>query len=486
MIDIAALDEEIRGGLRNQRDRLDCARANLDFLRGDFDAYGPQYPDGSDVEPPKYPRQSLFMQQVVDKLTSHLYAKGPAREFEDAGTTAWLQEQYQRAGADAIMQEADRLSLAADAAAIQAVGPDESSPTVRLHLWDASQFCVWESPDDPLKVDAVATIDMYDGRRRLRLWTADRLVTYQTDRVMPGQTAGGTAYHLVADKDNAYGVIPFAFTHARRPSTDFWAKGPGTNLRRANDYINFGLTDSGASLGFAIRPILEVNGNAGVPPKARPGAVWYNVSAAADVAGNGIPPENKYLQPDVGWVDVYWSDTQSFIDATLETLGIPKAAYRMVDTSAKSGAAIVAEQMPLVQRAIGLQRPWGDYERDLARVVLAVGGRDPSPADRMTLRWPSMLPDVPMYGSEAQAADEADLDLGIVSRIQVVMRRQSMTREQAILHLKQVAEDKVEEGALGLVPADTKAAEAATSSSSRGQPDAQGSDAAQSAADGDE
>ena len=468
MLDLAAIASEVERGCPNETTRTDSARECIDFYRGDFGAYASRPADG-DYEAPRYRRNSLIMQRVVNVLTEHLYAKGPAREFPDGpDLTAWLQDQYQRAGLDGLMQEADRLAFAANVAAIQVVDNDDPERPVRFQLWPADQFVVWVDPADPTRPAAVATIDLYDETRRVRLWTAESVLTFRSAKLMPGQTAGGTALRLQADDENYLGCLPFAFVHAVPPTTQFWSSGPGACLKEMNDYINFSLTDVGDSLRYCAKPILTEYGCGSNPPRFSPGVVWHMTAAALDEARNGIPPRAEYLQPDPSFVDAHWGDLASYIDHVLETIGVPPATIRMVQASAKSGLAIVAEQLPLILWATGRQRPFAVTERELARVTIKVGEAvlhrlgaaapawlDPGQADVLALRWPSLVPDVPAIGAEADAADQRSLALGILSRIQLVMRRFNLTREAALAHLQAVADDLAEEAKLGLPPIPT-------------------------------
>lgn len=466
MINIQAIEDEIVAGLQeNVRKRLDEARVNHDFYLGNFGPYSPR-DVGRDYEAPRYIRTSLIMYRIVQVLTQHLYARGPSRTLTDAPeATEWLQAEYARLGVDGLLQEADRLSTVGDVCAIQIAGTGDPESPIRILLWPAHQFHVWESDEDPTVADAVATIDYTDERRRLRLWTADEVRTYETDKLMPGQTAGGTAYRLVDTELHDYGLPPFAFVHFNQPSTQFWSGGLGDNLRVLNDYMNSFLTEAGDNLRYAGKQITVMFGvsEAWNPPKPiKPADIWKVPPAYLDEGGNGIPPDIKPLETNDAGIEVGWNDAQSYIDHSLECYGIPPSTIRMVQTSAKSGAAIVGEQLPLIIYAMGRQRPFGSYEKQLARVSLAVGraesarmGRpvaslDPRLADGLALRWPSLVPELPLYGAAQDQADQWALACGLTSRIQVTMRKFNMTRDEALAHLRDVAKDLEEEATLGL------------------------------------
>jgi hypothetical protein len=312
----------------------------------------------------------------------------------------------------------------------------------------------------------VATLDFFDNSRRLRVWTPELLTTYRTKKLEPGQTSGGTSYLLDSEEENYYGCVPFAFVHFNQPSTCFWSGGPGPNLRDLNDYVNYYLTEVGDDIRYAGKPIIKVIG-AGewtMPRPIQPGMVIYPPSGQLTAMGEGIPPSIEYLQSDMAYVAEGWGDLQNLLEHSLETYGVPPAAVRMIQTAARSGMSIVAEQLPLILWAMGRQRQFAGYERDLARVSIQVGaaelaqlgasapGLDPAAADSLSLRWPSLVPDIPLYGQAQDQADQWALDCRVTSRIQITMRKYNLDRAAAVEHLKQVAADLKEEEAIGLPP----------------------------------
>jgi hypothetical protein len=458
--------EVLAGFQEGENKRRDRARRNYEFYRGDFSRYSPRVRTGL-WKSPRYQRTSLLMQRIVEGLCKHLYARGPARSLPDSTeATEWLNAQYAREGIDSLLQEADRLSCVGDVAAIQVAATGDPEKPVKFHLWPAHQLVVFESEDDPCRAEAVATIDCYDQRRRLTLWTADEVRVFMTNK--GDETAGGTAFYPVGPaEENYFGVLPFAFVHFNPPNTEFWSGGPGDHLQEANDYINFFLTEIGDSIRYCAKPIVKTHGvrDGWTPPTpSEAGDVWNVPSAFTDATGNGIPAEVSYLQPDLGFVESAWSDAQSYIDHTMECNNCPPAEIRMDQSGVSSGVAIVMEQMPLVIRAQGRQRAYARYERDLARVTLAVGSAelgqldspnatlDPRLADTLTLRWPSMVPDIPGASMAQDEEDMAALQSGQTSRVAIAMRKFNLTREEAIAHLKQIADDLAEEAKLGLPP----------------------------------
>jgi hypothetical protein len=189
----------------------------------------------------------------------------------------------------------------------------------------------------------------------------------------------------------------------------------------------------------------------------------WNLAASRDADDEGRDPDAEYMVCDLGFVEAHWSDIQSYLDHSMQCADVPPAAFRLTQDSAKSGLSIVAERMPLVQRAERRQRPAGYYERDLCRVTCVVGAKHlGSPANAqilkdsgvkvsptllqeagddpdISLRWPSMKPK--LQGAEANAEDAFRLQNKMKSRTQILIERDDMTREEAEAYLKQTAED---------------------------------------------
>jgi hypothetical protein len=463
---IADIKDEVRGGLQCERTRLDDAMFNLEFYEGDFSRFPPRSP-GQAYDSRRYFRNIPIMQRIVNCLTDHLYASGPVRVISDAPeATEWLQNVYQRNNVDSLFQSAEQMSGVTSLAAFQVeASPDPCCP-VGICLWDGSQLCVWTHPDRPLEPLAVATIDLYDYQRRLRLWTADEMTTYVTEKWNPGIGNASTAYYQQGPPvPNPYGCIPFSFVHWKKPVRDFWTSSPGTRLRALNDGLNFFLTEHFDCVRYNTRPVIVLkNVRAGWrPPKPiKPGDVW-DLPADEDSEGDAKQTAD-YLQADPGFIMAGWEDANHFIDLALECDGVPPASFRLVQDAASSGVQVVVEQIPLIAWATKRQRQFACYETDLAKLVFRIGashltsqdfrayqltGRvlEQAAADPLlTLRWPSMWPDIP--GDDRDRSDQWSLDNGLTSRTMLLMRREHLTREEAEAKLEEIAEDLERERAL--------------------------------------
>jgi Phage portal protein, SPP1 Gp6-like len=459
-------------GMHSQRERLDAARANLDFYEGKF-LNAPVRPMGNTAyDSSRYPRHSLIMQRIVNVLTNNLYAEGPVRKLapkegdEDRAyesATLWLQECYRRNKVDSMWQEADRMACVSEVAAFQVSAWQDPEWPVRITLLDASQFCVWPNRDQPLVPELVAVLDVVDGRRRIRLYSDETIGVYMTRD--SGDSEGSSTpitqdYQFIDERRNPYGVLPFSFVHFNLPVRSFWNGSPGNGLRMANDGINFKMTETFDCIRYNLRPVVtlkDVRPDWKPPAPIFPGDVWNLAGASDSTMEVSKDPTASYLQADPSFVEADWQDTQSFIDHTLEMHGVPPSVIRMTQDSVRSGVAIVAEQLPVIQWAKSRQKPFGYYEEDLARLVLKIGashlGRQQDEEYRVTaadleavsmhpglvLKWPNMYPRIP--GEDQDRADEFELEKKLISKTMLLMERKNLTREEAEEMLEEIAED---------------------------------------------
>ena len=85
---------------------------------------------------------------------------------------------------------------------------------------------------------------------------------------------------------------------------------------------------------------------------------------------------------------------------------------------------------------------------------------------RLVLSWPE--PEIPIPGPDRDAADRAELEMGLASRVQLLMRRRGITREQAILEIERIDEDNKRWGVGAFAPARPSAETAQADLSSAG------------------
>jgi hypothetical protein len=465
-LDFADIEKEVLAGLPNeQAGRLAQARDNQNYAEGNFDADTQQWKmDRESI------RTSLVMQRVVRVLTGNLYRRSPTRALPDHPEASdWLNAVYKRHRVDALWKAADALAVVNECAAFRVLGrtgAGSAESPVAITLWGADQLAVWLDPDDVLTPAAVATIEMYDCRRRLTLYTPDLIRTYLTDK-WAGQTTGATAYQASGPATaNPYGVIPFSFVHFDTPSTCFWSGSPGTYLQKLNYFINYRLSDQADNVSHT-RPLPVVTGASAdwnFPRDRRPGQ-WTTIPGVVSAGEQISEGRAEYIHCDLGFLAEDWDDLNKYMDHALEMVGVPPSTIRMGQVSTMSGVALMAEQIPIVQWAEGRQDAFAAYEDSLARLVLTVGAKHATQNKRSALagapvaalakaaddpglvvRWPNLMPRVPTAGDET--AEVADLTNGLISRTMIVMDRNDLSREDAEAYLEEVAEDLAREAAL--------------------------------------
>lgn len=463
-LDRDAVLREVERGLPNERDRLATAIENQAYADLEYGPYDERREAETEFDFLRRPRkQTGFLHQVLGRLCSHTYNPGPRRSAEDPALDALLQQVYEQNHIDALMHEAERLSTINDVAAIQVrwtAGRRPDRP-IDLQLWGADEFAVFASPDDPREPEAVVTLDRVDHTTRYRVWFADAVHSFTTDKAGGGDgrdTKGGVIAREVvgSPRPNPYGILPFAFVPYRTQVRQFWTGGPGTFLRNAEATANRELSELAEAIVKYSCPVAWFKN---VPPEFNPelgpGRFLRLMRGGPSYGGDGY--ENSG-EPDVGYlqaqleIEAVWQDVRNTLDQCAEACDLPPSALRLDYTDAPSGISIVARTFPLIERARQRRPIYQRAETELARVVrgvhAAMTGAGPSPATsvRVLLSWPE--PRIPIPGPDRDTSDAWEIGLGSKSRIQVIEERYGLTREQAIAHLEQVAEDEAAAAAI--------------------------------------
>ena len=466
---LAAIREEIEAGLPNEKGALDEARENHAFFDLDAERYIPMREAESTFDyERREKRTSGFMRECIEVLTDDLYSPGPSRTFDVPAGQKFLEKVWQDNLVDALMQRADELTHINRVVAVQVdacEGVFDEKP-ITLRLWGRDEFLVWTSPEDITKVAAVCTIDRWDLTTRYRLWTADLVEEYKTDKAEG--TAGGTAPVLVSSLPHDYGRIPFGFCWYDLPVRSFFPASPGTFLRRAECRIDDRLSRLDESIHKHLNP-LPVAKN--VPDDwqciIEPQRFIILRSRGPVMTDNGYmpgaEPSLEYLQPKID-VSGAWLDLTNFANQALEASRVPLCAVRAEQDGTASGFALVCEQAPLLKRAKRRRAPAFFSECDIAKAILECAGNhygkpelvNAGRTGRLTLGWPE--PTIPVPGPDRDATNAAAIAGGTKSKTMVVMETYSCDRPQALEILKQIAEDrKFEESLLPLPNANSTA-----------------------------
>lgn len=426
----------------------------------------------------------------MEVLTSNLYKASPTRKLSNPVESAWLEQTYKFNKMHAKWKRADELTLIGGFCGYQFKGTADPLNPLKIILWGAEEIAFWVDADDPLVPVYVAVKDRDGGRNRLRLYSDDMIVTFVTEETASAwgtftevKTANGRITNPYRDIDGK-GIIPFSFCHWFTPTQVFTTDGPGYGLAECNDFVNADLDSLGDAKAFLCKPLGVASGvdATWVPPvQIRPGDFINLPASDVDLGGTGVQPTLTYLMADLGFIAADWMDLNFYIDHVLEMNGVPPVLIRMIQSSARSGESIKAEQTPLIQWVEGRRSQWADFEDDTALMAVKVTaahlrnttGYDADAAKlqaiaddwQFTLRWPNLYTLTP--GPERDLADDYRVERGYASKIMIVMERDGVTEIEAVEHLQKVHEQNEALKALGIEPqspnqlAATQAAEVA-------------------------
>ncbi len=454
--------KEVESGLRNHRPRLASAIENQAFYDLESDRYQPRREAETEFDFAGRPkRQSGFVQQAVDRLCEHTYNPGPQRtvvagETPRAGSglaDSLLEQVWETNHIDCVMQHAEAQATLNDVCAVQVKCTNDPDKPVDLQLWGGDEFTVFTDPEDPRQAFAVVTIDRYNQRTRYKLWFEDEVRTFLTDQYSADKTAGArVAIQARTEEKNTYGCIPFAFLHYRAPVRQFWTPGPGTFLRKAELRINDRLSELDELISKYGRPIgVFRNVSPTFTPEIGPGRFMRLCRGGTGYTGEGYAdggePSAEYLQAQLA-IESIWVDLEKYVKQTATAVNLPYSALELQYDDAPSGISLIIKSAPLLTRARQRRPIYQLAEMCLARKVLTCAGSHYGHAGlveqakqlRLLLAWAE--PRIPIPGPDRDQSDEWEMQVGIKSRIAVCMERYGLNRDQAVGHIKQVAEDE--------------------------------------------
>lgn len=401
-------------------------------------------------------RQSGITHQCVNILCEHLYSPGPSRQFDVEAGEEFLERVWTDNHFDSLMQEADKISTLNDVCALQidaALGNFDEKP-ITIRLWGAEEFWAWTDPLESTRVVALVTIDRFNETTTYRLWNAEEVRVYRTEQ------NGRVAYYQKAESSrHDYGELPFEFVHYEFPHRHFWTVGIGHHLARAEEVINDDMSLMKEAKDKYLAPICLAYG---VPPEWRPviePGRWLKMPGsertptATGSFEKSAGSELKYLQAKLE-LEEGWKDITLFLNQVLESAQIPKSAVRMEQDTARSGVAIIAEQIPLLNRARKRRRPFQIYESQIARKILLCAGNyydDPALVQAahegtLTLGWSD--PSIPFPSVDRNEIYKGEIEMGVRSRLQIIQEVYGCDRDRALAILEQIAQDKKDEDRL--------------------------------------
>lgn len=465
-LDFGKIAKEITHGLKNEKARLTDAWRNRQWYEGNIKPFLAAISREQNLRM-ESARTTNIMESWIDLLTKHLYAGKPKRTIPDQpDITEYLETVYSKSNIDNIMTEANRYAIVGGVCAIQVEikepltdAETESflalqQPAVSHRIWPADQFVVWCHPDKPTMPWAVGTIDFYDQQRRLRVWTSERLVTYQTDKFNADQPWDGVTYKQVSDEENWLGFVPFSFVWWKRSTSEFWTPSLGDTMQMFQESLTTRLWKQNDDI-LNQRPILQarnVRSDFVIPRQYQAGDM-LRMSPVLNQLGDGPEPSIEYAYCDLSYLQSDRDQLDWDMTMFADTLGIPESAWRMKGQSASSGVAIISEQLPLLEAAERRQEALAQYEQDLAAVTLMaahvyLGGNTPiskviETDFDLVMNWGRSIKNRP--GPDNDAHIQFELLNGLQSKAGAIAEIQGITLEQAREKLEEINEDLIAE-----------------------------------------
>jgi hypothetical protein len=363
-----------------------------------------------------------------------------------------LAQVYETTHIDCVLQHAECQATLNDVCAIQVKATNDPDRPVDLQLWGGDEFTVFTDPEDPRQAFAVVTIDRYNERTRYRLWFADEVLTFLTDQYSKEKTAGARMALPQASEPNTYGCIPFAFLHYRAPVRQFWTPGPGTFLRKAELRINDRLSELDELIQKYSRPIgVFKNVTPTYSPEIGPGRFLRLQRGGTGYTGEGYAdggePSAEYLQAQLA-IEAIWLDLEKYVKQVANAVELPFQSLELEYGDAPSGISLIIKEWPLLQRARNRRRIYQMAEMCLARCILTCAGNhygtaglaDAAKSLNLLLAWAE--PAIPVPGPDRDQSDEWEVSMGIKSRVAVCMDRYGLSEDQAVEHIKHVAEQE--------------------------------------------
>ena len=239
-----AIHAEIVGGLKNERERMACARVARDYYEGNFEPYMADYGRILAIRDNSPNRRSIpYVRSIIDAKIRRFYMADPeADDYRESASDRLFGHALQQgpdhteAGRRSSSRPWAACAMQVELNAPKSDGEAQSTlalarPAAELRLWAADEFAVWCSPDELLTPYAVAVLDRYDNQTRCRLWTPEVFAVYTSKNgTAPRRRAGTRIFEQVSEEPNFIGLVPFAFQWWTEPTKDFWVWSPGEEL----------------------------------------------------------------------------------------------------------------------------------------------------------------------------------------------------------------------------------------------------------------
>lgn len=462
---------EIINGLKHEKPRLENAWQNRQWYEGNFEPFLEAIGKDHDLRPETV-RVLNWYRRIVRISTKYLYRPVPKRTIQgDDETTAYLAQIYGASGINGLLAKANAYAIVGGCCAVQVElsepADDEETqatldmirPAVTHRIWPADQFVVWTTADRPETPWAVGVIDYFDERRRLRVWTSERLVTYETAQFDRSKPWEGTAYNQVATQDNFLGFVPFAFLHWETPAGAFWSVPRGDELTTAQEHILFRLWKQSDDIAYTRALLVASNTprDFRLPSVIRAGEPVH-IPANPDAMGQTAEPNLGYVMADLSYLEGDRADLEWYMNLVAEDFDVPEAAHRLKAGGANSGAQVVAEQLPVLEAAEMRQVELEKFESDLALVTLLTAGKwlssdNEAAAGKKLIQAAAKMELAVVWGNPIKRRPGPEFDQhqqfkiinGTTSKTKAIAEAENLTREQAAEELDRVNRERLAE-----------------------------------------
>jgi len=350
-----------------EKKRREEAMKNKDF----FYARQEEYVDrvNNDVDPITINLTNV----IVKKKLSLLYSRGLVREFDGPSpSVSFLEELYHNLQIDRFLRKVD-LAAELSGTGMIYIGFNEAGE-VELRLFDASEFSVVGSedqPDIPEAISLVSLVTKIEGSDKnpnvrqavkTQVWTDNYITTYM-DGVRD------------VSETNELEYLPFTFFKGEEVYGQILGHAPAYQVRLMNTYLNQQMTN----LGYMIKmqsatPAVVTGFQQGEGITIHPGrAISLPAGATADVLE--LNPKIEETLKEIQYLE----------EKVYETACIPKVSV-VGDQKASSGKELLIKWYPLIQIFKEKTLRYQQYELDLANMILKVNGLEP--LDDILVKYP--------------------------------------------------------------------------------------------------
>ena len=318
------------------------------------------------------PKEWLNLTRRVIDVQSRLYKEDAKRTFlTDSGETDRRVQQrmdavYRANVMAPLLQLVDRMARLQGSVAVRPLyhtePGDPRQGQVEYVFYHREKLDVLTDDRDPTTPAAVVVRWRSNNRDWVEVWTSQTVVTLRSRRQYTGDAirlgrAETNELVQVGRQENRYGILPFAFFHNELPVDVPLATPGGRNLVELNKRINDKLSDLAYIALFQAHGQWYVKGS--VPPE------WKPVTGPNRLIKVPADGDLGVIAPVVDF-EAYLAYINGVINLLLLAEGVPQATVRMDQSAARSGVAIIAEQLPLIEDRQQRRELFRLWERTLA------------------------------------------------------------------------------------------------------------------------